>query len=300
MKLANGIILTCLVVLYLVRISIGSNVSTLTLSSSFNDHCSTRSGGAKVKMAARAGIQDTLNERYGPPACSCAASGRWKKVAHLDMSREDHICPSNWTFVNTSVRACGRTTNSPACDSAIFSVGGFEYNRVCGKVLAYQRGTPDAFDFYWNNEARSLEQPYVDGVSITHGQVGSRQHIWTFAASVYEQDSRYVARANCACTNTNYNWPFEIPSFIGEDYFCDTGNPGPGFSQTDAYPDNPLWDGQGCGPSSTCCELNRPPWFCVQLDEVTREDLELRICNDQYSSDEDVLVSYVEVYVSLR
>ena len=65
MKLINFTFLTYSVVFYLVRISIGSNVSTLTLSSSFNDNCS---GGSKVKMAARAGIQDILNERYGPPS----------------------------------------------------------------------------------------------------------------------------------------------------------------------------------------------------------------------------------------
>ena len=296
MILISFTVFTYFVVFYLVRISIGSNVSTLTLSSSLNDHCS---GGAKVKMAARAGIQDILNERYGPQACSCAASGRWKKVAQLDMSREDHVCPSNWTFVSTSVRACGRTTKSPACDSAIFSVGGFEYSKVCGKVLAYQRGTPDAFDCCTNSEARrSLEQPYVDGVSLTHGQVGSRRHIWTFAAAVYEQKyPNYVPRYNCACTNTNYKWPFEIPSFIGGNYFCDTGNPGPRASFIVTYCDDPLWDGQGCGPSNTCCELNRPPWFCVQLDEVSREDLEVRICSDQSSIEEDILVSYVEVYV---
>ena len=137
----------------------------------------------------------------------------------------------------------------------------------------------------------------MDGASLTHGPVGSRRHIWTFAAAVYEQNNPYIPRYNCACTNTSCNWPFEIPSFIGKNYFCDTGNSGPGYSLTDIYSDDPLWDGQGCGPSSTCCELNRPPWFCVQLDEVTREDLELRICSDQISSDEDVLVSYVNMYV---
>ena len=119
MILINYTVLTYSVVFYLVRIFICSNVSILTLSSSFNDNCS---GGSKVKMAARAEIQDILNERYGPPACSCAGSGRWKKVVHLDMSRKDHVCPSNWMFVNTSVRACGRMTYSSACDSAFFSV----------------------------------------------------------------------------------------------------------------------------------------------------------------------------------
>ena len=28
--------------------------------------------------------------------------------------------------------------------------------------------------------------PYIDGVSLTHGAAGSRQHIWSFAAARYE------------------------------------------------------------------------------------------------------------------
>ena len=48
-------------------------------------------------------------------------------------------------------------------------------------------------------------------------------------------------------TNTNFNWPYQIPSYIENNYFCDTGNPGPGWSGPAIYPDDPLWDGEGCG-----------------------------------------------------
>ena len=44
------------------------------------------------------------------------------------------------------------------------------------------------------------------------------------------------------------------------------------------YADDPLWDGQGCGPASTCCTLNSPPWFCKQLSQLTNTDLEIQIC----------------------
>ncbi len=48
-----------------------------------------------------------------------------------------------------------------------------------------------------------------------------------------------------------------------------------------AHSDDPLWDGAGCGPTSSCCQLNNPPWFCVSFPEPTTDDLELRICTDQ-------------------
>ena len=91
-------------------------------------------------------------------------------------------------------------------------------------------------------------------------------------------------------------WPYEVPTFIGNNYFCETGNPGPGFDIATIYQDDPLCDGEGCGPDSTCCELNNPPWFCTTLQEAKTDDIELRICHDQDTVDEDVVVSLVDIY----
>ena len=89
-----------------------------------------------------------------------------------------------------------------------------------------------------------------------------------------------------------------IPSFVGNNYFCDTGNPGPGYSRTEVYQDNPLWDGEGCGPTSTCCQLNNPPWFCTTLPQPTTDDIELRICAGlERISDEDVHIQLVDIYI---
>ena len=42
------------------------------------------------------------------------------------------------------------------------------------------------------------------------------------------------------------------------------------------YPDNdPLWDGEGCGPTSICCDFNNPPWFCKTLPQPTSARLKL-------------------------
>ena len=63
------------------------------------------------------------------------------------------------------------------------------------------------------------------------------------------------------------------------------------------YADDPLWDGQGCGPTSTCCTFNNPPWFCKQLPQSTNADLEVRLCSFNYASAENTPVELVEIYV---
>ena len=158
---------------------------------------------------------------------------------------------------------------------------------MCGRVNAFQRGSTDAF--YNSIEGRDpgLEGVYVDGVSLTHGDAGSRQHIWTFVAALYEMDPSYSTRWVCPCTNTDFAWPHQVPAYIGNDYFCDTGNPGPAFSLTTVYTEDPLWDGEGCGPTSTCCQFNTPPWFCTTLPQPTTDDIELRICGVEGASNED-------------
>ena len=62
------------------------------------------------------------------------------------------------------------------------------------------------------------------------------------------------------------------------------------------YPE-PLWDGDGCGPTSTCCEFNNPPYFCKQLPEATTDDIEVRICASESLDLEDTLIDLVEVFV---
>ena len=121
------------------------------------------------------------------------------------MTDPSEVCPSNWTLHSSPVRGCGRHQFSDfSCDSVFFPLNGLRYYSVCGRVLGYQKGTTEAF---WNSVSAgrtSIESSYVTGVSLTHGSVGSRQHIWTFAAAVCEQDPDYYRTdLNCAYTNTN-------------------------------------------------------------------------------------------------
>ena len=99
-----------------------------------------------------------------------------------------------------------------------------------------------------------------------------------------------------ACIKPDTQFLGTIPSFVGQDYFCDTASRDR--YESIFYPEDPLWDGQGCGGTSTCCEFNNPPWFCKQLPQPTIDDIELRLCDDQDILNEDTPIEMVEVSIN--
>ncbi len=146
------------------------------------------------------------------------------KVANLDMTNLNQNCPAGLRLVTRTeppLRVCGRIEELAGCTSTTYSTYGVEYSKVCGRIIAYQDRTPDAFDPYFNNRALSIDDGYVDGMSLTHGQ-SPRQHIWTFANAVDEISSINIAV--CPCTKPDLPYAGVVPPFIGQDYFCETGS----------------------------------------------------------------------------
>ena len=158
-------------------------------------------------------IHSILDQKYISPG-SCNGTG-WIRVAFLYMTDPSEVCPSSLSLHTFPVRGCGRQEGTPLhCNSILFTQNIQGYSNVCGRILAYQKGGPEAF---WNNIVGSqstIESAYVDGVSLTHGPAGSRQHIWTFAAAVYETHTNYGTQVVCSCTNTQYNWMHQVPAFM--------------------------------------------------------------------------------------
>ena len=228
---------------------------------------------------------------------SCGDSG-WTRVAYLNMSDPQQTCPSNWNLTTSPVRGCGRSfTGGQTCDSVVYPVNGRSYSLVCGKIIAYHSSVCTGFHSAWETRNISIEQYYVSGVSITHGPPGARQHVWTFVGALNEIDNEFNGQFNCPCSNTAANWTYEISSFIGNDYFCDTGNRGPGYNLTAFYLNDPLWDGEGCGSTSSCCEFNSPPWFCKSLSQPTTDNLEIRICGYQSFDYENKIIELIDIFV---
>ena len=229
------------------------------------------------------------------PMCGCGPALGWTNVAHLDMSDSSQQCPDNLTLVTTPIRRCGRSTgNILTCDSVKYPVNGQTYSRVCGRVLAYQTSVASAFYNTLIRNQNSLEKAYFNGVSLTHGPPGSRQHIWSFANA--DHDRARIFPFVCPCSVSSGNWysRYRVPSFVGNDYFCESGNPGPGRIDDGRFFEDTLWDGLGC-ESPSCCELNTPPWFCKTLPAPTTDDIELRSC---CGGTENLSITNVDIYIS--
>ena len=230
------------------------------------------------------------------PRCACSSATPYTRVAFVNMTDSSQQCPGEFMEVsNSRVRACGRqTTTSPSCNSATFSVLGMEYQHVCGRIVGWQIGVPLAF-YGGTHLGEGIDSYYVDGISITYGGP-PREHIWSLAGTPRETQPGTYPVQLCPCSNTAISSP-DPPSFVGNDYFCETGrtfnyNPGVFYEDSD-----PLWDGEGCGSSSTCCDFNNPPWFCKQLPEPTTEDIEVRICQRAGTHYEETPFEHIELYI---
>ena len=233
---------------------------------------------------------------YCEMAKTCGGvTGGWMRAIKIEMTNSSHTCPSGLKTLTSPKRLCAMNINGSGCSSATFRLHGVQYTHVCGKIIGYQQKTPDAFGNYYHNRRLTIDDNYVDGISLTHGH-NPRKHIWTFAAALHEVLNSYNNRQYiCPCTNINNTASIPIPPYVGNDYFCDTA------SETAAqfrfYPNDPLWDGQGCGPLNTCCSFNNPPWFMKELPSSTSDDVEMRLCTDGESSEEDINFESAELYV---
>ena len=217
------------------------------------------------------------------PTVRCGA-GQWTRVAFLDMNDPFQFCPSAWRLnASSGIRRCGRPSSSnDMCHGTSYSSGGRTYTKVCGRVIGYQVGHPDAF-----HSSDSINEAYVEGVSITHGS--PRSHIWTLAAGRSE-----IANSDCPCAAGSSQTP---PSFVGNNYYCESGNQNTSTVNYHLYASDPLWDGQQCDSEGTCCSGGKsPPWFSVDLIRSTSDSIEVRICSD-FDTSEDTPIQLLELYI---
>ena len=219
----------------------------------------------------------------------CGA-GEWHRIAFFNMTDPLQQCPSAWREYNTSgVRACGRPfATEGSCAGTQYSAT-HQYSRVCGRVIGYQVASPDGFASVESHD-QNMEQMHIDGVSITHGV--SDHHIWSYIAGVTETSSLHT-KSNCPCSTEQGMGP---ASFIGENYYCESGNPTDNWINNQFFDEDRLWDGQQC--EDTCCTgTNSPPWFSVQLTAPTTDNIEVHICGDEFTDNEDTPIELLEIYV---
>ena len=215
----------------------------------------------------------------------CGSDGPWTRLAYLNMSDPTQQCPSELVLHEEgAVRTCGKTIPLPfGCNSVTFP-SPVSYSEICGRVNGYQYGTPNG----WITGSSSVDIPYVEGVSLTQGP-SPRQHVWSFAAEVF--DERDDTSHTCDCS---------APSFVGSDFYCESGNHG-NDSPIKLYLEDVLWDGEDCGSQETdCCLVGMAPWFHKVMSNKSSEYLEMRICGSTGKNEnpnEDSPVSLYEIYV---
>ena len=167
---------------------------------------------------------------------------------------------SGGSILLNDIRACGRPVNTRGSCAAILYLTGLTYSRVCGRVIGYNFGTPNAFGQHGDPHIINF-----DGMNIT--REAQHDHIWSYVAGYSPSD--------CPCSTDSAASP---PQYIGDCYYCESGNA-----------NDPLWNGQHC--EGTCCnDTMTPPWFSVQLPAPSTDMIEVSICADEGTHNEDVTV----------
>ena len=141
-------------------------------------------------------LMDHITSDCPPPEeeeitlCNITSSD-WRRVAYINMTDPEAECPIGLNEVsnsNTGQRACGRSVDgsglsleSPGgCSSVTFPLN-TTYSHVCGYARGYQYRTMDGF---FSSPIRTMDDAYVDGLSITHGN--TRKHLWTLVVGYSE------------------------------------------------------------------------------------------------------------------
>ena len=220
--------------------------------------------------------------------CDMKFGKGWMKVADLDMTRGDK-CPREWReLLINGIKVCRSPSDSAGCYSKVFAVNSTRYHKIRGFVRGYQKDSTDSFDS--RQGVRGINEAYVDGVSITLGN--PRKHVWTYVVGC--ADSSNHPTSNCPCSAIPGP---AAPAFVGEHYYCESGNNGQ-FASNGYYIDDPLWDGAGCvHAKNTCCNAVGLPWFFRELPTMQHEDIEIRICTDEGYNNEAVVVDKLQLYI---
>ena len=219
----------------------------------------------------------------------CGGEKGWMRIGHVSNGGS---CPNGWSGITSPVRACRSPSNNAGCYSAHFSTHNIPYSRVCGMIVGYQKGSTDGFASLAYS-SRSINGPYVDGVSITYGSP-TREHIWTYAVGFSDKHNvlpKYPV--NCPCSQYPGKLP---PSFVHDNYYCESGSLNYPSSWAIYFTTDPVWDGKGCSSENSCCSEPNLPWFYRQIPLTANNDIETRICCDQAFDDEGVLVRDLQLF----
>ena len=217
------------------------------------------------------------------------------RIGYFDMGGKLAECPEPLErFAVNASWYCRRPGGG--CTSVYFSALGKNYTAVCGMVEGYQYGSMDSFQH--SKASATADNLYAEGIIVVHG-TSPRRHLWTYVVGLNANPlPDYYLANQCPCTAAGST--STLPTFLGNDYYCDSGNPSRNsHTLTELYPDR-LWDNSGpsCVSGSTCCDNPNQPWFKKKLTQPSNEDVEMRWCaGSAPDSNEDTATTRVELYI---
>uniref|UniRef100_A0A1X7T1D9 Fibrinogen C-terminal domain-containing protein n=1 Tax=Amphimedon queenslandica TaxID=400682 RepID=A0A1X7T1D9_AMPQE len=228
---------------------------------------------------------------------NCDGNGGWMRIGYINMTEPGATCPQglyNYTYGGKTL--CDDKSHDlvSGCSATFFSAIGLNYTKVCGQARGYQFGGTDGI--YPNGGlsgggSDNIDGAYVDGLSITH-ESNPRQHIWTYAVGLTADEALTLS---CPC---NTGTTTTTPSYVGNDYYCESGATRSTFDGNGFYPDDIMWDGQQCDShESPCCSNSTIPWFIKTLPQSVTDDIELRMCSSEGYPDEATPIDIIEIYI---
>ena len=126
-------------------------------------------------------------------------TGGLTRVAVLNDETRPCICTGDFMIYQDT--RCVRSSADPGCSHIIFSLMNMSYSHICGTVEISWFGRPDGFIGNDRNSNTTINENYVDGISLTYGKEPSRTHIWTFIAD-------------------HQSCPNNIPDYVGHNNTC--------------------------------------------------------------------------------
>ena len=167
-------------------------------------------------------------------------------------------CPSNLMLQTVgNSRTCIPKTMEAACTSVYYPTH-ITYSHVCGMIKADTIGSLDGFKM-----SSSIRPKPPTNVSTNYVDGVSLTHGMNPRHHIWTM-SLYGYSGDCSCETNR-------PSFVDSDFFC--------------Y-------------GKDCMMRNTPPWFYKKLpDPPTNDNIEMRVCRDEPSSNEDIAIEAMEFYI---
>ena len=219
-----------------------------------------------------------------------------KRIAYINTNLTDECPPKMRLEINNSTgqKVCGVNENAHGCPVVLRFTVNQNYSNICGRIRGYQFGAVQAFKY--SKGKTSPRQSYADGFQILQIESPtSFRHIWTYAIGIGENETLHGSREICPRDRSNQTDRSCVPSFVGEHFYCETGNTG-SIKPYRLLWNDPLWDGAGCiSATSHSCEAYG--WFHRQLDP-SNNNLIIRICPNGYNRNvENVFLDMLEIWI---